>query len=253
MRGAGRRVTVLVASAIMVLSISATAPATEEESTAEQTVVNTEGAEVYVAVCASCHQTDGRGIAGAFPPLVDNPNVDDSAYLVSVIEGGRDGEIVVGGQTFNGVMPAFTTLSDEEVAAVVAYVQIDLGSELDAVEAAPIPTGPVAGTELPSGASTVWTLGIWLGVLTVIAIAVQTVLAPIEGPTLTWGSAWLRAGVIVVFFSVTTMWLPSALIEWSVIATAPQLMKDMLASGVWIVALAAGIYGLRWAQKGRRI
>ncbi len=34
-----------------------------------------EGAAVYAANCASCHQADGRGLAGAFPPLAGNPKV----------------------------------------------------------------------------------------------------------------------------------------------------------------------------------
>ncbi len=95
------------------------------------------GAEVYSSVCAACHQTDGRGLAGAFPPLVDNPNVADAAYLEEVILNGRQGEIVVGGETYNGVMPAFSTLSADEVTAVVGYVQNDLGQPTES--AAPLP------------------------------------------------------------------------------------------------------------------
>ncbi len=84
------------------------------------------GASVYAANCASCHQADGQGLAGAFPPVAGH-----SADLV--VEQGRDylpllllyglqGSIQVDGQTYDGVMPAWSQLSDEELAAVTNHI-----------------------------------------------------------------------------------------------------------------------------------
>jgi len=81
-----------------------------------------EGATVFAANCASCHQADGSGIPGAFPPLAGNPNAADGAYVEQVIRDGRRGPIDVLGTTYNSVMPPIP-LSDSDTAAVVAHVQ----------------------------------------------------------------------------------------------------------------------------------
>ncbi|MGI9610595.1 MAG: c-type cytochrome, partial [Acidimicrobiia bacterium] len=108
-----------------------------------------EGAAVYTAICSSCHQPGGAGISGQFPPLINNPNVDDPAYVAEVINSGRQGELVVDGVTYDSVMPAFSTLSDAETQAVIAYIQNGFEAPPDE-NAVAIPTGPVAGTELPA-------------------------------------------------------------------------------------------------------
>lgn len=97
----------------------------------------TAGAAVFQANCAACHQSDGAGIPGAFPPLAGNPNATDADYVISVITNGRSGEISVLGATYNSVMPA-VTLSAAELADVVAYVQrIAAATEPTATTAAP--------------------------------------------------------------------------------------------------------------------
>ena len=241
-----RSVFVVLIAALPLLVGSVAFAQIAPEATAEPTEsaeVNVLGQEVYAETCASCHQADGQGVVGAFPPLVDNPHVDDAAYVADVITNGLDGEIIVNGETFNQVMPAFTALSEEEVQAVIAYVQNDLGKSL---VAPPAPSaGPVAGVELPTGAAAVWTAGIWIGVIAVILITVANVMTRPEGDDFTWGSAWLRAGVIVAYFAVATVWLPSAVIGFGPVATAPGIVQDLLSSGIWIVALVAGIVGLQ--------
>ena len=85
------------------------------------------GEDVYGRNCVGCHQPDGRGLTGNFPPLTGNANVQDAAYVEDVIRNGKQGELVVDGVTYDGVMPAFGQLSDEEIAAVIDYVQNRLG------------------------------------------------------------------------------------------------------------------------------
>jgi mono/diheme cytochrome c family protein len=82
---------------------------------------SSQGAAVYQAKCASCHQADGSGVSGAFPPLAGNPRAAEAAYVESVVTGGLSGPIEVLGLTYNSVMPAIE-LGSDEVAAVVAYV-----------------------------------------------------------------------------------------------------------------------------------
>lgn len=83
-----------------------------------------QGARVYQAQCSGCHQANGQGIPGAFPPLANHvPDIlaaeGGREYLVLVTLYGLQGEIFVEGQGYDGVMPAFEQLSDEDVAAVL--------------------------------------------------------------------------------------------------------------------------------------
>ncbi len=80
------------------------------------------GAQVYSDNCAQCHQATGLGVEGTFPPLAGNPNSADAAYVESTVRDGLSGPIEVLGVTYDGDMAAFGDLSDDEVAAVVAYV-----------------------------------------------------------------------------------------------------------------------------------
>lgn len=85
-----------------------------------------DGAQVYAANCASCHQADGSGLPGAFPPVAGHAArlvaEQGRDYLPLVMLYGLQGEIEVDGQTYAGVMPAWANLSDEELAAVTNYV-----------------------------------------------------------------------------------------------------------------------------------
>ena len=82
-----------------------------------------DGREVYLANCAACHQGTGAGVPGSFPPLADNPNIQDTAYVGTVIREGKSGPIDVNGVTYDGQMPAQAQLTDAEIDAVIAYIQ----------------------------------------------------------------------------------------------------------------------------------
>ena len=80
------------------------------------------GREVYNQVCASCHQPEGQGIAGVFPPLADSDYLNANVgRAIKAVVAGLSGEIEVNGVEYNGVMPAMN-LSDEEVANVMTFI-----------------------------------------------------------------------------------------------------------------------------------
>ena len=61
--------------------------------------------------CAACHLPTGEGIPGAFPPLAGRvaqiaASDEGRAYLVSVVNAGLMGSIIVDGTPYMGVMPA---------------------------------------------------------------------------------------------------------------------------------------------------
>jgi nitrite reductase (NO-forming)/hydroxylamine reductase len=80
------------------------------------------GEAVYQTVCMACHQADGKGLPGAFPPLAGSDYLlGDKERAVGVVLRGLQGEVVVNGVKYNSVMPAMTQLSDKEIADVVTY------------------------------------------------------------------------------------------------------------------------------------
>lgn len=89
-----------------------------------------EGEAVYGAVCAACHQANGAGLAGAFPPLAGSDWVHGpEANIILPVLHGLMGEIVVNGEKWNGVMPAQgATLDDRQVAAVISYIRAEWGN-----------------------------------------------------------------------------------------------------------------------------
>ncbi len=100
-------------------------PAAKPEETAAA-----DGEQVFRKTCAACHQPDGRGRKGAFPPLAGNADLFLAPdFPALVVLNGLAGPIEVEKKPFAGVMPAFGFLSDAEVAAVVGYVRGAWGND----------------------------------------------------------------------------------------------------------------------------
>jgi glucose/arabinose dehydrogenase/mono/diheme cytochrome c family protein len=92
------------------------------------------GEKIYNTYCASCHQRNGKGAEGRFPPLVDASWVKgDKAKLINVLLNGLEGNIEVNGVGYNGVMPKHAFLTDEEVAGVLTYIRQKFGSMKDEI------------------------------------------------------------------------------------------------------------------------
>jgi mono/diheme cytochrome c family protein len=84
------------------------------------------GARTYDTNCSGCHQRSGRGIAGGFPPLAGHaPKLLEQkgrAYMARVVLFGLAGTIEVEGTKYNGAMPSWSSLRDDEIAAVIDHV-----------------------------------------------------------------------------------------------------------------------------------
>ena len=90
-----------------------------------------DGKQLYGAKCAACHQASGMGVAGVFPPLAGAEwVVGDEKVLASILLHGVQGELVVKGNTYNGVMPAFgERLSEDTRRKLVIYVRAFGGAD----------------------------------------------------------------------------------------------------------------------------
>jgi mono/diheme cytochrome c family protein len=84
-----------------------------------------DGAVIYIANCSSCHQADGAGVSGAFPPLAGNPVVTGNPVaVIAIVKNGLDGKVVVNGHAYSGIMPRWGgVLSDEQIAATITYIR----------------------------------------------------------------------------------------------------------------------------------
>jgi len=94
-----------------------------------------EGEKVYQSVCMACHQTNGQGLPGAFPPLAGSDWVAGSEKrLAAIVLHGLMGPIEVNGQTWNSVMPPQgATLDDRKIAATLSYVRSAWGNDAPSV------------------------------------------------------------------------------------------------------------------------
>ncbi len=104
--------------------------------------------------CSACHQANGAGAAGQFPPLDGSKWVtgrDDN--LARILLQGLVGPIEVGGKIYNGNMPKWSHLDDRDLAAVLTYIRGSWSNN-----APPVATELVAAVrEATSGRAAPWT------------------------------------------------------------------------------------------------
>jgi nitrite reductase (NO-forming)/hydroxylamine reductase len=115
----------LAAAGALALSAAAWAQQVHQAEVAGATGVDAQakaGETVYQAVCLACHQADGKGLPGAFPPLAGSDYLlGDKDRAIGVVVRGLEGEVVVNGVKYNSVMPAMTQLTDREIADALTY------------------------------------------------------------------------------------------------------------------------------------
>ena len=101
--------------------VEAFQPASGEAGLAQQ------GMLVYnKPTCVACHQADGKGTPGQFPPLIQTDWIlePEPGRIIRAVLYGLNGPIEVKGQNYNGAMvPWKDSLTDEEIAAVLTYVR----------------------------------------------------------------------------------------------------------------------------------
>ncbi|HEY9165257.1 MAG TPA: copper-containing nitrite reductase [Candidatus Kryptonia bacterium] len=96
------------------------------------------GQQIFGRTCIACHQANGQGIPGVFPPLAGSDFLrSNKDKTIDFVLHGHTGTIVVNGRTFNNTMPP-QPLNDKQIAAVLTYVRSSFGNKM----------GPVSTTEV---------------------------------------------------------------------------------------------------------
>jgi len=106
----------------VVLALAALAAFTTRIGSAHATDENS-----FITRCATCHQQNAQGLPGMYPPLADSIGNElrlkhGREYLIEVVLNGMAGSIEVKGTTYTGLMPEFSSLSDNEIAATLNQV-----------------------------------------------------------------------------------------------------------------------------------
>jgi mono/diheme cytochrome c family protein len=99
-----------------------------------------QGQALYVARCSACHQANGEGLPGAFPPLKGSGVVtkDDATKHIRVVLDGLQGG-KASGVAYASAMPAFAAvLTNAEIADIIDYERSSWGNHGKPVSAAQV-------------------------------------------------------------------------------------------------------------------
>ena len=103
------------------VATAAKAAAAGNLTVAEQSAA---GKALFNGTCSACHQSEGGGIEGVFPPLAKSDflaklSADD---LIAIPLNGHTGKLTVNGKDYDSVMPPMSQLTDDEIANILTFV-----------------------------------------------------------------------------------------------------------------------------------
>lgn len=104
-------------------------PAVRATAIPPANLFTTRGGLGYVQFCVDCHRLDGAGVKDIFPPMKQNPavNAANPATLLHItLTGSKTPETAAHMRVYT--MPAFTRLSDQELAEILSFVRASWGN-----------------------------------------------------------------------------------------------------------------------------
>jgi nitrite reductase (NO-forming) len=94
------------------------------------------GGSLFNGTCSTCHQPTGMGLPPTFPPLGGSDFLmADKKRAIGIVLNGLTGPVVVNGQTYNGQMPSWSYLADDDIANILTFVRNSFGNSDDIVTA----------------------------------------------------------------------------------------------------------------------
>jgi nitrite reductase (NO-forming) len=111
------------------------------------------GEVLFKGTCSTCHQENGQGMAGVFPPLAGSDFLrKDPQRAIAIALNGLSGPVTVNGKAFDSVMPPMSQLNDDEIANILTYVLNSWGNSGGAISSSQV-KAVRAGTQRPEGAA----------------------------------------------------------------------------------------------------
>jgi len=114
-------------------------PDSKQNSIEVDPLVMATGRQKFLNLCANCHGTQGEGMARFAPPLKSSEWVTgDKEKLAMILLHGMEGPVVVNGKEY-GIpdilpnMPSFSTLQNEDIAAISTYIRNSWGNSSEAI------------------------------------------------------------------------------------------------------------------------
>jgi mono/diheme cytochrome c family protein len=101
------------------------------------------GKKIFAANCQTCHQANGLGVAGQYPPLAGSEfTIGGSRRPGMIVLKGLQGPVTVKGQKFGSAVmqPWDKTLTDQKIADVLTYERSEWGNN-----ASPVTAEQIAG------------------------------------------------------------------------------------------------------------
>lgn len=89
------------------------------------------GKALFSANCITCHQANGQGIPGQYPPLAGSEVLLGPAlnHTIAIVLKGLQGPVTVAGHPFNNAMqPWEGQYTDQQLASILTYVRSDWGN-----------------------------------------------------------------------------------------------------------------------------
>ena len=108
----------------------------------------------FNGTCSVCHQANGQGIEGVFPPLAGSDLLAATPKrAITIALNGLSGPLTVNGKTYNSVMPPMSQLNDDEIANILTYVTHAWGNQGPGAFTAAEISAVRQGTPRPPGAA----------------------------------------------------------------------------------------------------
>jgi nitrite reductase (NO-forming) len=112
------------------------------------------GQVLFAGTCSVCHQANGAGLPGVFPPLAKSDYLAaDPKRAIGFVLRGLTGKVTVNGQEYNSVMPPMTQLNDDEVANILTYVINSWGNPGGRFSSDDVKKARAAGASMPAAAA----------------------------------------------------------------------------------------------------
>jgi nitrite reductase (NO-forming) len=112
------------------------------------------GQVLFAGTCSVCHQANGAGLPGVFPPLAKSDYLAaDIKRAIGFVLRGLTGKVTVNGQEYNSVMPPMTQLNDDEVANILTYVINSWGNPGGRISSDDVKKARAAGASAPAAAA----------------------------------------------------------------------------------------------------